>query len=301
MKYDIIGDVHGYATNLKNLLEKMGYQKTDGFYQHPDIDRMAVYVGDYIDRGTEEEAVIDIVRPMIENGSAFGIMGNHEYNAICYATQLENGKYLRKHNDRNYQTHKEFLDEYPFGTDKYNDIIDWFKTLPLFLDFSDFRVIHAAWIQEHIDFIKPKLGDNNTLTNELLLEVSKEGDIYKSLEVLLKGAELILPHNQYWKDPHGLMRNTMRFNWFIEKEDVTYENCALSIPEGVQLPKEVINNPPSLYNSKKPVFFGHYWMSGKPSKQTNKAVCVDYSVAKGGTLTAYHYDGSVISDKNFIY
>lgn len=301
MRYDIIGDIHGYASHLKNLLEKMGYNKSKGYYSHPDEDRMAIFVGDYIDRGIQEKAVIDIVRPMIENGSALGIMGNHEYNAICYATQLENGEYLRPHNDRNYHTHKEFLEEYPFGSEKYNDVIAWFKTLPLFLELPELRVIHSAWIQEKIDFIKPFLGKNNTLTEDLLTEVAKEGEVYKSLEFLLKGAELILPHNQYWEDPHGLMRNTMRFNWFIKKENVTYRNCALSIPKGVELPNEEIINPPSLYDSNKPVFFGHYWMSGKPKMQTKKAICVDYSVAKGGVLTAYHYNGSEIDNKNFIY
>lgn len=301
MKYDIIGDVHGYAKNLKALLEKMGYENELGYYKHPDKERMAIFVGDYIDRGTDEEAVIDIVRPMIDNGSAYGIMGNHEYNAICYATELENGEYLRPHNDRNYHTHKEFLEEYPFGSEKHKDIIEWFKKLPLFLEFDNFRVIHAAWIQEQIDFIKPKLGENNTLTESLLKETAKKEEVYHSLEFLLKGAELILPDNQYWQDPHGLMRNTMRFNWFVKKEEVTYRSCALSIPEGVELPNKKINNPPTLYNSDKPVFFGHYWMSGLPSIQTDKAVCVDYSVAKGGCLTAYHFDGSELSNDNFIY
>ena len=301
MRYDIIGDVHGYASHLKRLLEKMGYENKNLYYSHPEKDRMAIFVGDYIDRGTEEEAVIDIVRPMIENGSALGIMGNHEYNAICYATQLESGEYLRPHNERNYHNHKEFLEEYPFGSEKYNDIIDWFKTLPVFLELDDLRVIHAAWVQEYIDFIKPILTNKNTIPDTLFQEIAKKEDVYKAFEVLLKGAELILPHNQYWKDPHGLMRNTMRFNWFIKKDKVTYKNCALSIPEGVELPNEEIIDPPSLYNSNKPVFFGHYWMSGLPQKQTDKAVCVDYSVAKGGTLTAYHFDGSEISDENFIY
>ena len=40
--YDIIGDVHGYATLLKKLLLQMGYSKTESGYLHP--LRKAVFV-----------------------------------------------------------------------------------------------------------------------------------------------------------------------------------------------------------------------------------------------------------------
>jgi hypothetical protein len=43
--------------------------------------------------------------------------------------------------------------------------------------------------------------------------------------------------------------------------------------------------------SAKPVFFGHYWLTGAPSLQTARAACVDYSVGKGGPLVAFRFDG----------
>lgn len=47
--YDIIGDVHGHAGELKTLLGSLGYRHCrDGFRNS---DRMAVFVGDLIDRG----------------------------------------------------------------------------------------------------------------------------------------------------------------------------------------------------------------------------------------------------------
>ena len=45
--YDIIGDIHGHAAELKALLEKLGYREQDGAYRHP--DRRAVFLGDFID------------------------------------------------------------------------------------------------------------------------------------------------------------------------------------------------------------------------------------------------------------
>ena len=49
--YDIVGDIHGYATELEALLKELGYVRdgVDGAYRHP--QRQAIFVGDLIDRG----------------------------------------------------------------------------------------------------------------------------------------------------------------------------------------------------------------------------------------------------------
>ena len=97
--YDIIGDVHGSATKLKALLGELGYRKDgSGVYRHP--DRTAVFVGDLIDRGKEQLEVLQLVKPMVDAGSAQIVMGNHEFNAICWATEdPETGKPLREHSE----------------------------------------------------------------------------------------------------------------------------------------------------------------------------------------------------------
>ena len=35
-----------------------------------------------------------------------------------------------------------------------------------------------------------------------------------------------------------------------------------------------------------PVFFGLYWLTGTPSLQSSRPVCVDYSAGNGGPLVA---------------
>jgi hypothetical protein len=51
----------------------------------------------------------------------------------------------------------------------------------------------------------------------------------------------------------------------------------------------------------KPVFFGHYWMTGQPSPQSPTAVCVDYSAGKGGPLVAYRWDaGEALTTDRFV-
>jgi hypothetical protein len=44
-------------------------------------------------------------------------------------------------------------------------------------------------------------------------------------------------------------------------------------------------------SSEKPVFFGHYWLKGKPIILKDNICCLDYSIAKKGYLAAYSFDG----------
>ncbi len=125
MNYDIIGDIHGQAEKLIQLLEKLGYKKQNNIYQQ--AGRQVVFVGDFIDRGKNQQQVIDIVRPMIDNKKALAIMGNHEFNAICYHTktiEIPSG-YLRSHTQKNTKQHAAFLNEYPVGHGKTEELIQW--------------------------------------------------------------------------------------------------------------------------------------------------------------------------------
>ena len=52
--------------------------------------------------------------------------------------------------------------------------------------------------------------------------------------------------------------------------------------------------------SSKPIFIGHYWLTGKPEVMSKSVVCIDYSIAKGGKLVAYSSgDFSKLSNDNF--
>lgn len=139
MNYDIIGDIHGHADQLVHLLEKLGYSQENGIYQQ--AGHQAIFVGDFIDRGAQQKAVIEIVRPMLDRNKALAVMGNHEFNAIYYHTENSEkpGCYLRSHTKDNMRQHQAFLKEYPLAVAETNELIEWFKTLPLFLELDDFR------------------------------------------------------------------------------------------------------------------------------------------------------------------
>ncbi|MBT5230949.1 MAG: diadenosine tetraphosphatase, partial [Methylococcales bacterium] len=44
--YDIIGDIHGHADELIQLLELMGYSLVNGYHQHP--TRKVIFLGDFV-------------------------------------------------------------------------------------------------------------------------------------------------------------------------------------------------------------------------------------------------------------
>lgn len=298
---DIIGDIHGHATKLINLLEKMGYIEKNGTYEHPE-KRQVVFLGDYIDRGDEQEKTINIVRNMVENGSAYAIMGNHELNAILYSMKVGNS-FLRVHSKGNKDQHESFLNEYPFHSEKHLEIIEWFKTLPVFLEIENARFVHASWVNRNINYLKSILNSDNTIKDHTYLNFSdRSHPDTVILEMTMKGLEMKLPNKIKWADNHGIERDTLRINWFLKKENPTYKNSALSIPSHVDLPNIPIPEKDFFYSDNEVVFFGHYWMKGDPKIDTIKCVCLDYSAGKGGQLTGYRFDGELnLSNEKFIY
>src|SRR5690554_7364177 len=89
-KYDVIGDIHGHANDLIELLENLDYKKVDGCYRH--AERQIIFLGDFVDRGRNQRKVLDIVMPMVNQGAALSVMGNHELNALAYHTNHPSDK-----------------------------------------------------------------------------------------------------------------------------------------------------------------------------------------------------------------
>lgn len=127
---------------------------------------------------------------MVENGSAIAIMGNHEYNALCFHFQEKEGGHLRKHLIKNIIQHYETLKQFQNRQEEYEDYLDWFKTLPLFYETENFRAVHACWDDETISYLKTRLV-NNCLTEDLINEsVQKDTALYQAVEQTLKGKEI---------------------------------------------------------------------------------------------------------------
>lgn len=73
---DIVTDIHGCLAVLERLLEKLGYVRSQGVWQHP--ERMLVVNGDLGDRGPDSLGVWQLVMDMVSGGHARYNPGNHD-------------------------------------------------------------------------------------------------------------------------------------------------------------------------------------------------------------------------------
>jgi len=285
---DVIGDIHGHNARLEALLGKLGYERRNGSWRHP--ERTALFMGDLIDRGPEQLATIDTVRRMVDSGDAICLMGNHEYNAIGYATLASDGsRHLRVRNERNEHQHVAFLAEAGLDTDLHREMIAWFLTLPTHMSIGRFRFAHACWAPSMIDVLG---GDrqgfiDSSRIDDFFTEGRRE---YTASEMVLKGPEAPLPAGRTYHDSYGIERDRVRVAWWrrgartLREMSVVEDVCTEALDQ-FPAPEEWLRRCEGNLT-----FIGHYWMTGSPSLIADDVVCVDYSVAKDGVLTAYRLE-----------
>ena len=300
---DIIGDIHGHADKLEELLLKLGYIKSSGTYSRP--DRKVLFVGDYIDRGPKIRETLEIVKAMVDSENAIALMGNHEYNALCFHFQETEGGHLRKHLIKNIIQHYETLKQFQNRQREYEEYLEWFKTLALYYETETFRAVHACWDNRHIKYLKHTLV-NDRLTDELIYQSVKMGTkLNEAIDQTLKGKEIKMPEGLFFTDKDGTIRRQIRIKWWENPSQMTYKSISVepieNLPEQSIEVSELKTN--DFYQIKdKNVFFGHYWLKGEPSLYKENVCCLDYSVARGGKLVAYRMNVENTLDKrNLIY
>ena len=287
LNYDLIGDIHGHADTLEILLGRLGYKRKFGVYKHPEGRKM-VFVGDFIDRGPKIRETLHLVHDMVESGNAFAVMGNHEFNAISFHTpHIEKGGFFRQHTIKEIKQHIETLDQFKHYEHEFQNFLEWFKTLPLFLEFEKFRVVHACWDNEHISFLKQNFDSFTPGFLSMANDKAIGGDTYWAVEETLKGKEHDLPDGVIFRDKDGTERSEARVKWWASPESrKTYNDVLMECPKKIAddiIPEGTVYHS---YSEPIPVFFGHYWLKGEPKIENPYAICLDYSVAKNGQLVA---------------
>ncbi len=75
--FDIIGDVHGCAHELHELLQVLGYARDEsGVWKHR--ERRVIFLGDLVDRGPDSPQVLEDAMAMCAAGAALCVPGNHD-------------------------------------------------------------------------------------------------------------------------------------------------------------------------------------------------------------------------------
>lgn len=295
--YDIIGDVHGCANTLEKLLQKMGYEKASGVYTHP--RRQAIFVGDILDRGPHIREAMHLVKNMTDSGAAVCLMGNHEYNALGYTTLAPAGSgktHVREHTPRHNRLIAETLEQFASFPEEWRGFLEWCKTLPLFLEMPGFRVVHACWDHNLIQFYKARYGTSLATEEALLESADEESFAWQVFDRLLRGTSIQLPHGTIIRGRDGYVRDAFRTKFWSDAPK-TYRDVVFQ-PD--PLPEELADNPLSAEERSQllqydkldpPVFVGHYWLQGTPRPLRKNLACLDYSAVKFGRLVAYRYDG----------
>ena len=80
--FDIIGDVHGCAEELRELLTRLGWAfDENGVCAHPE-GRRAVFIGDLVDRGPFVVEATRIALDLCDAGRAYWVPGNHDVRLL---------------------------------------------------------------------------------------------------------------------------------------------------------------------------------------------------------------------------
>lgn len=306
--YDIIGDIHGCAHTLEHLLEQMGYRKINGIYQHR--KRQAIFIGDIIDRGPRIREALHLVHDMVEHGSARIVMGNHEYNALGYCTRARPGSgktFLREHNARHDRLIRETLEQFDHYPHEWNEFLEWFYDIPLFIEEKEFRAVHACWDERLIrQFLETQ--DSPCIDEDFLhASAAIESFAGQVMDTLLRGTDLPLPDGMSITGRDGYIRKFFRTKFWAD-DPRTYGDVVFQpdpLPEDVarrelseKERREILRYP----RGERPVFVGHYWMEGEPAPLKPNVACLDYSAVKYGKLVAYRMDGEQeLLPEKFVY
>ena len=292
--YGLIGDIHGHADEFVQLLEALGYRKSGATYAHP--ERKVIFLGDFIDRGPKIREVLEIVRPMVKEGKALAVMGNHELNAMAYHSEdpVATGRFLREHSDKNVHQHRQTVAQ--LKPRELQSYLEWFRTLPLWLDLDGMRVVHACWDERSMKTIEGALQQHGGLSLPFLqVAFDHKNPLFRAVENVLKGKEAQLPNGNFFRDKEGCVRTEMRTRWYLSPDGHTYGTYALQtdrIDCDKKLAESVVTEAAPYPATGKPVFVGHYWLfAERPETLAENVACLDYSVAKDGFLCAYRWHG----------
>lgn len=289
---DLIGDVHGCASLLIRLLERLGYtQDRDGVWSHP--ERRVLFLGDLLDRGPEIVETIDLARRMVSAGHAEMILGNHEISAL--------NAFFMRGEVRIPRIHKETIEQYSSHHELWRETLKWLLERPLCIVNEHFRAVHACW-PDSLAKRFLEAHPNGRIDRGMLIRSNDPQSLSHQLfNILTRGPQLRLPEHRSMLSRDGTVRRTFRTS-FWHKNPEFYQDVVFQ-PD--PLPDDIAERPLDedarrrlVYygEDEPPLFFGHYWREGTPSLIRPNLVCLDYSGVKGGSLVAYRFDGEKTLD-----
>ncbi|MCH2110986.1 MAG: metallophosphoesterase [Polyangiaceae bacterium] len=279
---DLVGDVHGELEALQRLLGVLGYSP-DG--RHPDGRRL-VFLGDLVDRGPDSRAVVEFVRGLVLRGLAQCVLGNHEYNLLVGDRKAGNAWFYGEDEPVGEGVDWPIECRLLESEDERRALLEFFSSLPVVLENSQLRVVHANWDAQALELLQngvhaldsddPRdrgLQQQRRQLLPALLDYTREPEFRSDiaelevreqerqpLKLLTSGAEQVIPQRKAFY-AGGRWRFVQRARWWE-----SYRG--------------------------KPVVVGHYWRPVKaphhkkklpqvgPESWWGDVYCVDYGIGK---------------------
>ena len=197
-KLFIVSDIHGFYTELKDCLEKAGYDEDNE-------NHLLVVCGDLFDRGSESTLVYAFLKRLSDDNKAIVIKGNHDqmlidyldgtsitpFNYIYNGTRETFAEFLHQtapfeswsvltNNEATWQTFADWL-HYARGTinSEYPELLQWLKDRPYYCETENYIFTHGAIDTESQDWHKPNIPwkklvwDNGSFFGKRIANTSK--------------------------------------------------------------------------------------------------------------------------------
>jgi len=308
---DVVGDVHGLYDILLKLLDKLGYVMTNGVPVHPN-GRKLLFLGDFIDRGTQSVEMITLVKKSVEYGH-YAIIGNHELKLI---RNIERGDKPPRGSHAVLTTYSEVMKS------KLNpkEVATFLKLLPGYYVKDGFVFAHAHLC--HFDFKLTPLSEltygsyqgsedldesysilhNKRVNNRILIrghieQISKQNHVY-SLEdgQAYEGHLVALKLDEFEANLSRGVQDSFEKSIVREKSDFDYNTYLKSFQLNYELKKleevKLVTSRESedglmrIVKYSKKVFFDNLWDQGGIALAKARGIVLDIS----GRIVQHPFD-----------
>lgn len=273
---DFIPDLHADHARLETTLSGLGYSLQDGVWRA--AGRRAVFLGDLIDNGPDNLAVLTDVKAMTDAGQAICIMGNHELNAILYHRKGRDGNWLRSPGGRHAEQHASFLAEFGHATPEARAWTAWFLTMPLAWQGPGITAAHAFLSPRTLGLLRQASASLRLPASRMEEVAAQEGPYADAVLDVTKGPEIILPDGPYgFHDHYGHWRTAGRYRWWGEPprawpDAFLSPGRDLAVPADGFAPMEGKSWP----LEREVLVVGHYKKKGDPGRDAANVICLDH-------------------------
>lgn len=290
--FNFVGDVHGDYDGLVTKLKSEGYYFDENNILKSDHN-IAIFIGDYIDRGYQNIKVLELVKSMVEAKNALAILGNHDWNWLKFNTLNNEGKPLREHSIGNLKQNENTRNEWKdLSVEKQDELLNWLGDLPFYINHSEFMAGHA-FISENIIIEVEKHAKSLwcSLTFNGLKEIIKKTPTIQQkilldyIDIILTGFEASLPNGITFIDKGGKERDMARIKWWkLEEAKLLFDGIVNAETHNgsetfrqTDFPSKTKTSILKMVGtSEKQVFFGHFQVENESDLTSGNFNCLDF-------------------------